>query len=438
MKQSSFKLFLAGAMALGLALPAMAVNSHYAAGDLVLFFQKFDGLAVTTTVYVGLGPATNFRGTAIGPADVSNNLNFLDINSSLKATFGDNWATDPGIYVGLAGNFNNTNNTVVVNGDISRTLYVSSPRYSVDSVGSPNSTVWEFYDSTPFTSAAAQIQQQNNIFADTGNLYGYNAQYIESPPAVSKIDDNNPISKVGEIVLQETAFKEFDGGVQQAGSASSLGAFGPVTSTEFALDLYRIVPTNTTNPLQIHGIIDGSTRTGSYEGTITIDTDGKVSFITHGTTPASAYDDWMAQFTSITAPADKLPGADPDKDGADNLEEFGFGGDPSKGTDQGARLIQTVDTNGDSKPDLTLTLEVRSGATFPASGAPLASGAIDEVVYQIQGSQDLATWTSTVRVVDPPLGSGPLSSGYVFKTFSLDNGGTGLTGKGFLRASVTK
>ena len=96
-----------------------------------------------------------------------------------------------------------------------------------------------------------------------------------------------------------------------------------------------------------------------------------------------------------------------------------------------------MDANSDSLNDITLTLEVRSGATFSASGNDLVSAAIDGVSYRIEGSTDLASWDSTVSAVSPTLGSGSPSTGYVFKTFRL-NAGNGLAGKGFLRASVTQ
>ena len=50
---------------------------------------------------------------------------------------------------------------------------------------------------------------------------------------------------------------------------------------------------------------------------------------------------------------------------------------------------------------------------------------------------DLVNWDSQVSEVTPHLGTGSLSSGYIFKTFRL-NGGNGLVGKGFLRAVVVK
>ena len=46
-------------------------------------------------------------------------------------------------------------------------------------------------------------------------------------------------------------------------------------------------------------------------------------------------------------------------------------------------------------------------------------------------------WDSAVSEVIPHIGSGSPSSGYVLKSFRL-NGGNGLLGKGFLRASVVK
>ena len=129
--------------------------------------------------------------------------------------------------------------------------------------------------------------------------------------------------------------------------------------------------------------------------------------------------------------------ADPDDDGATNLEEFAFGGNPENSADQGGGQILTADANADTLKDITLTLEVRSDAAFSPSGNDLVSGLIDELTYRIEGSTDLANWDSAVSEVIPHIGTGSPSSGYVFKTFRLD-AGNGLTGKGFLRASVVK
>jgi hypothetical protein len=45
---------------------------------------------------------------------------------------------------------------------------------------------------------------------------------------------------------------------------------------EFALDLQRLVPDATVHP----GEVEGPSRFGTYEGTITVGTNGSVSFVT--------------------------------------------------------------------------------------------------------------------------------------------------------------
>jgi hypothetical protein len=401
-----------------------AQNENFAAGDLVVYFQKFGG---GDTVYANMGnAATLFRGAAAGPG-ASNRVDFLNVNTELTSAFGAGWASDPDVYAGLAGVWgaNVTNNTLQ-DGDPHRTLYISSSRTAVGTVGQPSSNGWNLYTAgnTAMTGGANAIYTQNNVLK-----VSFDEAVEVVPVAISQIDNQNPFVNQE---IQDNAFATFQGGVQQHGTAGSFGSFGAAGNVEFALDLYRILAKNT-----ISGQVAGELRIGSFEGTVTVNSSGMVSFISQGTA-TSAYDGWMDDFTDITAPAAKLPAADPDGDGATNLEEFGFGGDPGNGADQGLRLIQTVDTNSDSKRDLTLTLEVRSGATFSAAGNDLVSGTVDELTYRIEGSTDLATWDSAVSEVTPAIGSGSPSTGYVFKTFRLDNGGAGLTGKGFLRAVVTK
>lgn len=259
-----------------------ATNTVYQAGDLMLYFQQLDVVAsanagsavIANTVYVDLGAATNYRGTAIGTADVANSLNFMNINSTLVSAFGAGWATDSSIYAGVAGCYSGTSNTVVTNGDISRTLYVSAAR---DAAAVPTDP-WKFYDSTPFTGSGGAIVGQNGIFG-TSTPDGVHQAAVAI--GTSLIDNKNPLTWVdSNLILQEPAFINFDGGVQQVGKTGSLGAFGPVSSAEFALDLYRMVPTNGTNPNQIHGIINGTERMGSLEGTIIVGAGGGVSFLT--------------------------------------------------------------------------------------------------------------------------------------------------------------
>ena len=282
MKNTASKLYLAGAMTFALAAPAMAVNSYYAAGDLVLTFQK---VGDTNTVYVGLGnAATLYRGATAGP-DAANKINFLDLNAKLTEAFGSNWATDPDIFAGLAGIYSKSDtSSLVVNGDAPRTVYVSASRDDVGTVGSANSAQWAISGDTDLTNAASDIQTQNNFFGDIGTSFpnGYNSQIIVSPTSASKIDDLQPLTIFQGVASQGLAFRVFEGGIQQQGSASSFGTFGAAGSAEFALDLYRLVAVEgLTN--EVAGT--GTTGEGTYEGTITVGTNGMVSFVAQGSGP---------------------------------------------------------------------------------------------------------------------------------------------------------
>ena len=393
----------------------------YSPGDLVLAIQQQGG---TNTVYANLGSAaTQFRGNSAG-ADLANQVNFLDISATLTSAFGSGWATDPNIYVGAAGVWGTDQYSVdLQDGDPSRTIYVSRSRDSVGTVGTANSAAWSMNTDGGMTTAAAQITQQNNAYANN-----YGMQVAVSPTDVSKIDENNPFLTPG---TQGTAFQVFGGGVQQGGLTGTIGTFGDAGTVKFALDLYRIL-----GKTGVTGQVSGNLRGGSFEGTITINSSGKVSFIAQGP-PPSAFDTWMSAFPAISAAGDKLPGANPSGDGMNNLAKFAFGGNPSSGADKGSQLVNTVDANADSVKDFSLTLQVRVGATFTAGpNNTMISNKVDGISYRIEGSTDLVNWTSQVSEVTS-LGSGSPKTGYVFKTFRL-NAGSGLSGKGFLHAFVTQ
>ena len=85
---------------------------------------------------------------------------------------------------------------------------------------------------------------------------------------------DNPFTTAGSIVIQGTAFNIFGGGVQQQGAAGSFGNVWGAGDVEFALDLYRISATES-----IPGQVPGVLRKGSYEGTMTVNSGGNVSFI---------------------------------------------------------------------------------------------------------------------------------------------------------------
>ena len=398
---------------ISLTLPVLAAPFAFTDGDLILGFQAESGDGSSKNVFFNLGSGTGYRDN--GSQGVRGN-----IGTTLSNTFGEDWYTRTDLYFGVVGNLRSLglpfSPNPPVNGDPNSTFYISKP------AATPGAGV--LYPSFSFVPASLQgastklsgmesMTMTLTAEADGSAVLDQSTQTVQWENGWSKW---NPFISQG---AQGAALDLFNGGLQQ-----NFGQGGSATY----VDVQRILPTNTgAAPAGVEG-------GGSYETTISISPTGVITSLSAA--PVSPYITWIATFPTITDPADKLETADPDGDGATNLEEFGFGGNPASGSDNGSGQVLTVDANGDTQKDITLTLEVRSGATFSASGNDLVSTTIDGVTYRIEGSTDLVNWDSAVSEVGS-LGSGSPSSGYVFKTFRL-NAGEGLAGKGFLRASVTK
>jgi autotransporter-associated beta strand protein len=159
--------------------------------------------------------------------------------------------------------------------------------------------------------------------------------------------------------------------------------------------------------------------------------------------PATAFDNFIDPLFpgSPNDPAFVGPNADPDGDGNSNFLEFALGGDPASGGN-GPKLFQLVADSDDAgtAKELLLTIAVRSGtpAFLPTNGgSPTAT--FGGATYTIEGSLDLATFSSPVSVVgtvSPPAPNAAPPAGYTYRTFSL-GGSDGLPARGFLRVNVT-
>jgi PEP-CTERM motif len=252
---------------------AHAANSFYQAGDLVLAFQQEGG---SQTAYINLGDSAAFRGAAAGAQDGVNQINYLNINTTMTTAFGANWASQTNLYGSVSANWgiSSTSNTLQ-NGDPQQTLYVSRSRDAVGTVGTPESIAWTTGTGGGHTVGSSGINNQNSILE---NLY--TTPQAVSPNSVSRIDENQPFAFPG---IQGLAFGTFDGGVQQVGTAGAFGTFAETGEVEFALDIYRILG-KTTAP----GQVGGTLRNGTYEGTFTINSGGDVSFIAQAVPEPSA------------------------------------------------------------------------------------------------------------------------------------------------------
>jgi autotransporter-associated beta strand protein len=154
---------------------------------------------------------------------------------------------------------------------------------------------------------------------------------------------------------------------------------------------------------------------------------------------ATPFQAWIANFPSIPV-ADRDPADDPDHDGANNLAEFAFDGDPSDGLDKGRVYGLTADSSdaGDAM-ELILTIAVRKTAPAFTTGAPAVS-TVDGITYSIEGTLDLTTFgtlVTPVTLINPGLPALSDLANYEYRSFSL-TGSNGLPGKGFLRAKVTQ
>ncbi|WP_367870098.1 beta strand repeat-containing protein [Luteolibacter sp. Populi] len=180
---------------------------------------------------------------------------------------------------------------------------------------------------------------------------------------------------------------------------------------------------------------------GAPNQTARITGEGRLSVTTSG--GGTPFSSWISGFfPSETNPAIIGQTADPDKDGVDNITEFAFAGDPSKGGEDGKIYVFVADSDldGDTNKELILTAAVRTGAAAFGIGAPsTAVSAADGITYWIQGSTTLADFTATVNPVPTAITTDlpPAGDGYSYRSFSL-GGSNGLTpAKGFLRATVT-
>jgi hypothetical protein len=387
---------------------AQAAPFEFDDADLLLAVQAVGGDGTTKNLFFNLGNTVTIKNSP-------NQGVVGDISDDLADAFGNDWWTRTDLFFGVFGNRSNLSTTLEPGNpplvEPGRTIYVSIQT----SAAGTASLRSQFGTSTLATGAGSYAGLRSVLTqANEGNP---DDDFTASASGATVLDQSTqPVSWNNSWSLKNptpgAGFVIFGGGIQNH--------FGQVGLTEVLVDVQRMTPSTPS----------------TYVTTVGVNSGGQIRLFT--SSPSSPFTTWIDSFNPPLAnPADRVETADPDNDGANNLEEFAFGGNPANGSDSGTGQVLTVDANGDTLKDITLTLRVRSGATFSVSGNDLVSAPVDELTYRIEGSTDLATWDSAVSEVIPSLGAGSPGTGYVFKTFRL-NAGNGLPGKGFLRASVSK
>lgn len=268
LKKNLAVLALAASVSTLATVSAQAQNPDYVAGDLVLFFQNPGGTLAegnNQLLFVDLGnTALDFRGLGAGLEAGQPNISLgININAALTAAFGANWATSTTLNAGLAGVWGTSSlSTATQNGDPHRTVYASNARNTLGTLGTAGSSAWIFGSDATANSASSGITGSLAGFATNGT--GAISQLNISQ---STLDENAPVGS--------TSWGAFSTpGVYQAGTAGTLGSLGGVDNIEFALDLYRILA-KTNAP----GQVGGALRTGSYEGTVVLSSNGDLSFL---------------------------------------------------------------------------------------------------------------------------------------------------------------
>jgi hypothetical protein len=125
---------------------------------------------------------------------------------------------------------------------------------------------------------------------------------------------------------------------------------------------------------------------------------------------------------------------DPDGDGFNNLYEFAFNGNPNSGSNNGAIVSSYADSNANTNKDLTLTIPVRTGATFAASGTK-QTAEVEGLTYTVEGSLNLTAFDSAVAFVSKSASGHPDWELHTFRLTASDAPGAP---KGFIRAAVVK
>ena len=127
------------------------------------------------------------------------------------------------------------------------------------------------------------------------------------------------------------------------------------------------------------------------------------------------------------------PAGDPDGDGASNLHEFAFAGDPQVASDRGPSRHEIIEVAG--VRFFAYTFAARSGVAFNGSG-PL-SGSRDGVDYEVSGSGDLSAFALGLTEELPAVVTGlpDAPAGYSYHTIRLTDPVTA-AGAGFIRAKV--
>lgn len=135
------------------------------------------------------------------------------------------------------------------------------------------------------------------------------------------------------------------------------------------------------------------------------------------------FEEWIHLFTSLTNPADRLRTADPDGDGMNNLMEFAFDGNPTRGTNDGKVVSKIAPVGGVNALTLTFPVRYKNEANDTPGPEFRVIGLTDPILqYRVFATDSLASFPLVVGLVTGAdataiqAGLPPLSPGWSYST----------------------
>jgi hypothetical protein len=312
------------AASLLLILPAAAQTITVVPGDLLLGFYEVsaDGTGVGSNTFVlNLGAGSTWRENTVATVSVGN------IKADLDDAFGNAWASNPLLRVGVVGVVGPTD--PVTAGDPARTVYYSQ-----------GAATFAAGATSPIVLSANQMgTSSTQIKTFSAEMNGKTAGTNPAGAKVATSANNNYAAFLPPLSTTSFGISPSPNTPFGAGTIGSAGSY----QVEAALDVYRLIFTTTGADLTA-GLSAGDAvaRNGQYIGTFTVDAAGNVRMDRPAPVAGSAYDTW-ATANNLTGD-DRLPDQDPDADGLPNAVEFVVGGVPGNGND--AALAPSAVTAG--------------------------------------------------------------------------------------------